>query len=244
MARPAASEEARIARLRAALARASSQGLVAEAFNAKQMCDLLQVNRTTFRDWCSEPDIADSGAFVAGAEGIDYRFNPIATIWVLIRWFEQKRDARIREQLRIREAVAGDSLANAPSDLTIREAKEAIDLHLRLTESEKQAGQMVSRDEAEATYRDLALAMREAILSAPQKLDPTNAWKPEFREKFDNVLADLMAQLRQAGQDALSPDDGPVPAGPAGKGKGAQKRKASGAPRRSGAKRAGTATTA
>lgn len=244
MARPAASEEARIARLRAALDRAVSQGLVAESFNAKQMYELLQVNRSTFREWTSEPEIAASGAFVAGAEGVDYAFNPIATIWVLIRWFERKRDARMKEHLRIREAVAGDSLDSAPAEMSMRDVREAMGLHLQLLESERLAGDLVSRSEADAQFRSLTLALREAMLSAPQKLDPTNEWAPEFREKFDNVLADLMVQLRQAGQEALSLDDGPVPAGPSGEGPSAPKRKAPRAPRRTGAKRTGSAATA
>lgn len=244
MARPAASEEARIARLRAALARAVSQGLVAESFNAKQMHELLGVNRTTFRDWTSEPEIAESGAFVAGAEGVDYAFNPIATIWVLIRWFERKRDARMKEHLRIREAVAGDSLDSAPAELSLKEAKEALDLHLKLLDAERGSEKLVLADEVRAAVNKLVLSLREATLSAPQQLDPTNQWSPEFREQFDNVLADLMVLLRQAGQEALSPDDGPVPAGPAGKGKGSPKRTPVRQRRGAGARRAGPAAAA
>lgn len=244
MARPAASEEARIARLRAALDRAVSQGLVTETLKFDPMCRLLGVSRVTLRDWLNEPEIADSGALIVGGNGVEYQFNAVATIWVLIRFWERKRDARIRDQLRIREAVAGDSLDSAPADMTLRDAKEALSLHLQLLESEKQAAALVSAAEAETTFGKLTLAIRESLLSAPQKLDPTNEWSPEFREKFDNVLADLMVQLRHAGQEALSPDNGPVPAGPAGKGEGAEKRPAPRAPRRPRAKRAGTAATA
>lgn len=244
MGRIAASEEARIARLRAALTRAVSQGLIAETLTYKPMCDLLGISRSALRDWCDDPEIADSGAFVAGANGIEYQFNPIATIWVLIRFWERKRDDRIRQQLRIREAVAGDSLDSAPDELTLREAKEALDLHLKLLESERLAGDLARAAEVQATVNKMVMALREATLSAPQKLDPTNEWAPDFREKFDNVLADLMVQLRQAGQEALSPDDGPVPAGSAGKGEGAAQRAPVRRSRSAGPKRTGTAATA
>lgn len=242
MARIAASEEARIAKLRAALARAVSQGLVTQSLKANEMVQLLGVNRQSFREWCAEPEIADSGALIAGGSGIEYQFNAVATIWVLIRYFERKRDARIREQLRIREAVAGDSLDSAPAEMTLRDAREALSLRLQLIEAEKQAGELVSRAEADAQFAGLTLALREALLSAPQKLDPTNEWSPEFREKFDNVLADLMVQLRQAGQEALSADHGLDAGRPAGTGESPSKPVR--APRRPRAKRAGTAATA
>lgn len=244
MARPSASEEARIRKLRAALDRAIAQGLVAEVLKFKPMCDLLGVNRTTLREWCDEPDVSESGAFIAGGNGIEYQFNPIATIWVLIRFWERKLEKRIRDNTRMREMVAGDSLDSAPAEMTLRDAREALNLHLQLLESEKQAGLLVSRAEAEAQFSKLVLAFREAMLSAPQKLDPTNEWDPEFRRKFEDALADFMVLLRQAGQEAVSEADGMVGAGPARTGQDTAKRAAKRAPRRSGAKRTGTAATA
>lgn len=244
MGRPAASEDARITRLRAALDRAISQGLVTEALNFGAMAKLLGISRTTLREWCSEQDIASSGALIGGDRGIDYEFNPIAMIWVLIRFWERKRDERTRANLRIREAVAGDSLDSVPSELTIKQASEALDLHLKLLDIERAAEKLVAADEVRAAVNKLVLGLREATLSAPQKLDPTNEWPPEFREQFDNVLADLMVLLRQAGQEALSPDNGPVPAGSTGKGEGAPKRQAVRQRRSGGAKRAGSAATA
>lgn len=242
MARKPASEDARIARLRTALDRAISQGLVTQVLKLKDMTALLGVNRQTMREWCEEPEVADSGALIPGSNGLSYEFNAVATIWVLIRHFERKRDARIREQLRIREAVAGDSLDSAPSEMTVRDAREALSLRLQLIEAEKQAGELVSRAEVETAFNGLTLAIREGLLSAPQKLDPTNEWSPEFREKFDNVLADLMVQLRQAGQEALSAADGLDAASPAGTGESTAEPVR--APRRHRSRRAGTAATA
>jgi hypothetical protein len=244
MARPGASEEARIKRLRGALARAAAQGLMAEVLTFKPMCDLLQVNRTTLREWCNEPEVAESGALIFGGNGIEYQFNPIALIWVLIRFWERKLDRRVNENLRIREMIAGDALDSAPAEMTLRDVREAMQLHLQLLESEKESGLLVRSSESEAEFNRLILALREATLSAPQKQDPTNEWSPEFREKFDNALADFMVLLRHAGQDALSAPDEPVPAGADGKSERAPMRKAVRPPRRSGAKSPGTATTA
>lgn len=241
MARIAASEEQRLARLRAALGRAVSQGLVAETLKFEPMCKLLGVGRDALRDWCNEPEIAESGALIPGGNGMQYQFNPIATIWVLIRFFERKIEKRVRDNLKMREAVAGDSLDAVPAEMTLRDAREALALRLQLIEAEKQAGELVSRSEVEAAFNGLTVAIREALLSAPQKLDPTNHWKPEFRETFDNVLADLMVQLRQAGQEALS-GDGLDTAGPAGTGEGDPEPVR--APKRHRPRRARTAATA
>lgn len=241
MARPAASEEARIVRLRAALDRAKSQGLVTASLKFADMVQLVGVNKQTLRDWCAEAEVTESGAFVGHGRGVDYQINAIALLWVLIRFFERKRDQKIRENLKMREAVAGDSLDNAPAEMTLRDAREALSLRLQIMEAEKQAGELVSRAEVDATFNSLTVAIREALLSAPQKLDPTNQWAPEFREKFDNVLADLMVLLRQAGQEALS-SDGLDAASPAGTGEGPAKPVR--AAKRDGSKRAGTAATA
>jgi len=244
MARIAASEDARIAKLRAALNRAIAQELVTQTLNGRQMQELLGVSKATLRDWCNEPEVADSGALIAGGKGIEVQFNVMATIWVLIRFWERKRDSRHRANMKIREAIAGDSLGDTPAGMSLADVNQATQIHLRLLESEKEAGTLIRADVAQAAMNQMVHAIREATLSAPQKLDPTNEWSPEFREKFDNVLADLMVQLRQAGQRALSPDDGPVPAGSDGKAGQSAKRAPVRRSRRDGPKRAGTAATA
>lgn len=244
MARPAASEESRIRKLRAALDRAIAQDLVGETLTLQPMAKLLLVSRPVLTEWLSEPEIESSGAFVPGSKADQYCFNPIATIWVLIRWWEGKRDEQVRKNLRIREAVAGDKLDGAPSEMTIKDATDAYRLALQILTAEKEAGRLVDVNEAESRFNSLVTAIREGLLSAPQKLDPTSEWSPEFREKFDNALADCMVLLRQAGQDSLSPINEPVPPSPDGKGQRAAQRTASGRSRKAGAKRTGTAATA
>ena len=244
MARPGASEETRIRKLHDALRRATSQNMLGEVIGQKPFAQLLQVQPSTLLPWLEDPDVADSGAFVAGARGIGYQINPVATIWVLIRWFERKRDQRVNENMRVREMVAGDKLDGAPVDMTVRDATDAYRLSLQIMTAEREAGRLVEAAEVEARFNALVTGIREGVLSAPQKLDPTSEWEPEFREKFDNALADLLVLLRQAGQDSLSPDNGPIPAGPDGQGERAAQRTATGRSRAAGAKRTGTAATA
>jgi len=210
MARPGASEETRIRRLHEALRRAIAQNMIGEVLGQKPFAQLLQVQPSTLRPWLEDADVAASGAFEVGARGVDYRIDPIATIWVLIRWFERKRDERVRENLRVREMVAGDKLDGAPAEMTVRDATEAYRLSLQILTAEKEAGQLVEASAAAARFNELVLGLREALLSSPQKLDPTNEWEPEFRENFDNALADVLVLLSQAAQESLSLSDGSV----------------------------------
>jgi hypothetical protein len=244
MARPGASEETRIRKLHDALRRATAQSMIGEVIGQKPFAQLLQIQVTTLRPWLEDPDVAASGAFEVGGRGVDYRIDPIATIWVLIRWFERKRDERVRENLRVREMVAGDKLDGAPVEMTVKDAREAMQLYLQILATEKEAGQLVDAAINAATYNDLVLTLREALLSAPQKLDPTNEWTPEFREMFDNAMAECMVLLRHAGQELLSPPDGSVPAVTDGADQRAAKRRKVRQPAKAGRKRAGTAATA
>lgn len=244
MARIAASEETRIRRLHQSLRRAVAQDMIGEVMGQKPFASLLGVMPSTLRPWLEDPEVAESGAFVPGGRGFDYKINPIATIWVLIRWFERKRDERVRENLRVREMMAGDKLDSAPADMTVKDVTDAYRLALQILTSEKEAGKLVDAAESAARFNEFVLTLREAALASPQKLDPTNEWAPEFREKFDNALADLMVLLRQAGQDALSLDDGTVPAVPDGQDQRAPKRKAVRRSKTARASSAGTASAA
>lgn len=244
MARPGASEEVRLRKLRLALERAIARGLTSQTLTFKPMCELLQVTRPTLRDWLQEPEVEASGAFRAGAAGVEYEFNVMATLWVLIRSCERKRDERVIEHLRIREAIAGDKLDGAPAEMTVKDATDAYRLALQIITAEREAGRLVDVAEVETKFTEFVIALRDTLLSAPQRLDPTSEWTPEFREKFDNALADCMVHMRQAGQEALSPDHGTVPAGSDGKDNGAPQRAPVRRSRGAGAKRAGTVATA
>lgn len=237
MARPAASEETRIRRLRDALSRAKSENMIGETIGQGPMCDLLGTNPATLRGWLDDDEVSASGAFVRGGQGVNYSFNPIATIWVLIRYFERLRDQKIAENARIREMVAGDKLAEAPPEMTVRDVRDAMRLNLDLIAAEKEQGLLVDATQSRAVIQDLVLAMRDTLLSAPQRLDPENGWEPKFREDFDNALADCLVLLRADGREALI-DDAILPGSADGEGDGPRKRKAARKPKGSRARRA------
>lgn len=236
MARPGASEETRIRKLKDALQRAKSF-TPGEMIGQRAMCELLGVSAMTLREWLDDPEVDGSGAFKRGGMGHGYQFNPVLTIWVLLWFFERKRSDAVLVNARMREMVVGDRLADAPADMTMRDVKEAMQVNLQLLAAEKEAGTLVEASEAAATYRNLLLSIRDTLLGSPQRLDPTNAWPTEFRETFDNALSDCLVLLREAGQEALSEPDAAIPARPDAPADRSGGRKAAGRRAGAGAKR-------
>lgn len=243
MARPGASEETRIRKLKDALQRAKSF-TPGQMIGQRAMCELLGVSAMTLREWLDDPEVEGSGAFKRGGMGHGYEFNPVLTIWVLLWFFERKRADSIHANARIRGMVVGDKLDDAPPEMTMRDVKEAMQVSLQILAAEKESAKLVDAAEAAATYRNLLLSIRDTLLGSPQRLDPTNAWPTEFREMFDNALSDCLVALRQAGQDVLSDPDATIPARPHAPADRSGGRKAAGRRAGAGTKRARPTTTA
>jgi len=244
MARPGASEETRIRKLKDALQRARTTYTPGEMIGQRPMCELVGVSHATLREWLDDPEVEASGAFKRGGRGHGYEFDPVLTIWVLLWYFERRRADSIHANARIRGMVVGDKLADAPPEMTMRDVKEAMQVSLQILAAEKESGKLVDATEAAATYRNLLLSIRDTLLGSPQRLDPTNAWPTEFREMFDNALSDCLVALRQAGQDVLSEADAVIPARPDAPVDRSGGRKAAGRRPRTGAQRTGPAATA
>lgn len=244
MARIGASEETRIAKLHDALRRAKELYQPDERIGQKAMCALLGITHYTLREWIDDPAVEASGAFVRGGRGQGYEFNPTLTIWVLLWFWERKRADRIVANAKIREQVVGTKLDDAPADMTMREVKDAMQVSLQILTAEKEAGKLVDAAKAAATYRELALSMRDTLLGAPQRLDPENSWPTDFREMFDNALSDCLVLLREAGQEALSEPDATIPERPDGAPDRSGKRQSPARSAKPRARRAGTAATA
>lgn len=226
MARPGESEASRLRKLETALGRARSIK-PGEVFAFTPMKELLGVSVNTLREWCDEPDIDQSGAFIRGGNGVAWEFNPVAMIWVLIRHFERKRDALVNENQRIRDMVGGDKLAGVPVDFNLTDTKRMVDLHLQLRSAEEADGTLIEAATAAEAVTAMVRDLRETVLTAPQEMDPTNSWDTEFREKFDSVLSRFMLRLQAAGRDCVKKlrPNGPLTTDTDAQGRGSSRRK-------------------
>lgn len=229
MPRGASSPKARLAKLHKSLIRAQRECEPGTVLSQQPMYNLLGVTRHTLTEWVNEIEgFEESGCFSRGGNGIGYEFNPIATIWFLIRHFEQVEAGEVAKLQEQRKMIAGDKLDSVPEGFTIKESKEALELHLSIISAERDAGKLIDAEKSSAMFNDLIVRMREECLSAPQKLDPTNDWDPEVRASFDKMLADFMLLLQDAGKDFVkgSMTNGSVSAGTNGAGAGSAERAA------------------
>ena len=193
------------------------------------MAGLLNVTRHTLVEWCDDIEgFEQSGCWRRGGNGIGYEFNPLATIWFLIRHFERVQAEEVDKLQKQRSLIAGDKLDSVPDEFTIKDSKDALALHLQIIAAEKDAAKLVDAEESHGLFNDLIIRLREECLSAPQKLDPTNEWEPEVREKFDSVLADLMLLLQESGIGFVreAEANGSVPRSLDGPGESAAERRA------------------
>lgn len=212
MARPATSEQARLRKLRSALDRAKKLdfGVV---LTSQPMRELLGVSWPVLRGWCNDiPELDESGAFITGSEGNAWSFNPVATIWVLIRHFEKVREEKIAANAKMREAATGDALEGVPAEFDIRETREALNLFTQMRNLQVQDGKLIQRDAAVGAVREMLTSIQEATLGAPAVLDPTSDWPVELRERVDEALSRALVLQADAARNCLNKlgDDQPV----------------------------------
>ena len=63
-----------------------------ELLKAKPMAKALGISWPILLGWCDDIDgFEQSGAFERGAQGMDYQFCPVRTVWFLIEHFEAMR---------------------------------------------------------------------------------------------------------------------------------------------------------
>lgn len=203
MARSATSLAARLQRLEAARVkvRAMKRGAV---LTFEPMMELLGVSRPILRDWCRDiPGFAESGAFEGGGNGIEYRFNPGATVRFLIKHFAAERDARVKKAREVRRMVAGDRLDDLPEDFDLDEIRKMIAVTAALREERERAGELVDAAKARDALRTMMTEMQQAGVKAASQQDPTGQWSPEIREKFEDAVNNVLVVMGRAGETAL-----------------------------------------
>lgn len=200
----AASPSARLKKLFHALesARSLPRG---EDLTFDPMMRLIGVSRPVLRDWCGEIDgFEASGCFERGGQGIEWAFNPVATIWFLIRHFEQERDRRSDRAMRMREIAGGESLAGVPADFDLDETRKMVDLSIKAQEMAEAQGRLIEAAPTANAFRQVMAEIQGAIMATPQEMDPTGKLDPTMREKLDEAARRSALRARDAGKAWLS----------------------------------------
>lgn len=203
MAKPGVSEAARLRKLRAVLERAAQDCPPGTVLSSQPMAGLLGVSWATLREWCNDPAVDTAGAFIAGGNGIEWQFNPVATIWALIRHFERVHETKVEKNRRIREIATGDALHGVPEDFDLRDTREMVRLLTELRNRQQADGNLVDAAATVKAIRKMVSAIQSATLTSAAVLDPTGDWDPEFREAFDDAMSRALVLQGEAAAECL-----------------------------------------
>lgn len=197
MARSKASLSARLRKLRAARQRIFSLPL-GQTLTATPMAKLLGVSWPTLRDWCNEIEGFDqSGAFEAGAEGVEYQFCPVRTVWFLIDYMERESAEQADKNRGLQES-AGMTLPDGEDDVTFEEARGLVNMTVTMVSAKREAGEYTPTREWSAFLEGYNQRVVNGILGVSTRVDPNGALPPAVRRQMDSELRDLAATVHQS----------------------------------------------
>jgi hypothetical protein len=208
MARNATSLSARIRLLEKSLDKAARLPR-GETMSFEPMMGLMGVSRPVLRDWCREIEgFAGSGCFDAGGNGIEWVFEPRATVLWLLRHFEAERGAASARARRMKDMAGGEALAAVPDDFDLRETRELIDAAMRTQDLRERQGALIDAAALASAAAGMFGAMQTAGLQAAQEMDPLGEWPPEIRSKVEDGIRGLMLKQQRAAREFLGKSGG------------------------------------
>jgi hypothetical protein len=194
---------ARLRKLEAALAKAKKIAR-GKRVSFEPMMELLGVSRPVLRDWCNEiAGFEESGAFVRGGNGIEWEFKPVATVRFLIQHFEAEQQRQIERARKLRRAIGDDALADIPDDMTVDEIIKAVRAAREVREEQESQGALIKASAVRTLFERTFNRMLQAGIQAGREQDPTGQWPPEYAEKWQNAIDNLILKQSAAGEDCL-----------------------------------------
>jgi cell fate (sporulation/competence/biofilm development) regulator YlbF (YheA/YmcA/DUF963 family) len=172
-----------------------------EVLTSVPMAKLLGVNWTTLRDWCRDFEgFAESGVFQAGDKGVNYTFEPRATVLWLIRHFEAKRLVAANRSQRIAEMTGTTEMVDTAGEMSLAEMDKALSITTRLRVERTEQQRLTDAQKALAGFREYHSTIQQAAMRSAQEQDPEGRWPPEIRESFEDAMQSLLLSLEQAGR--------------------------------------------
>lgn len=204
MARNATSLSARIRLLEKSLEKAAQMPR-GETLSFEPMRHLLGVSTPILRGWCREIEgFEQSGCFDAGGNGIEWVFEPRATVLWLLRHFEAERDAASAKARRMKDMAGGETLRAVPDDFDLRETRELIDAALRTQDLRERQGALIDATAVASAAAGMFGEMQTAGLQAAQEMDPLGEWPPEIRSKVEDGIRGLMLKQQRAAKEFIA----------------------------------------
>lgn len=202
MARSKASLSARLKKLRAAKQRIFSLPR-GQTLTAVPMAKMLGVTWSTLRDWCNEIEgFAESGAFDGGAEGIEYEFCPVRTVWFLIEHLEREVNVAAERDAKFNNAI-GIQTEEGDFAESHEERRWQINTSITVSAAEERQGNMAKVNEVIEMYSRSYMAWRDGIMSIPTEIDPNGNFPAKVRDEMDHRIRVKLA----AGEAAVEQEE-------------------------------------
>lgn len=196
------SPAARLKRLEAAEKRAKKlkRGAV---LTAAPMAELLGVSWPILRGWCDDiPEMEK--VFTRGGNGIEWEFKALQTVRALIKHFSAEQKKRSEKARKLRQAIGGDALDDLPEDMTIDEIVKAVRAAREVREEQQNQRALIKVSHVVSIIEKTFNRMLQAGIQAGREQDPTGQWPPEYAEKWQNAIDNLILEQNAAGEACLT----------------------------------------
>ena len=206
MARPSTNASVRLTRLEAAIPKVAALKR-GEVLSAGPMTKLLGVSWPTLREWCDAlPGFAESKAFVAGGNGVEYQFRAKRTLDWLLKHFRGVMDRQAVESRRLTKAVG----VNLPASETpsLAETKDLVNLTLTVVEASERQGHYVRADDVANFIEGYNETVISGIMGVRTKVDPNGKLPVALRRQVDEYLRSVAAGAHAKAQSYIEVNRG------------------------------------
>ncbi len=169
-----------------------------EKMSSRPMSDLLGVTWPSLRKWCdSFQSFSDSGAFVRGGNGIEWEFDPQATVDALLAHFRGEMAQRQDRNRRVVESAGIHMDSVEAGQIDIAELKKQVDLTIAIQEQKMRMGGYTPSPKVSEFIRGYNQAAIGAVLGTETTIDPTGILPPNIRAAMNEELRKVAVTLNQ-----------------------------------------------
>lgn len=168
---------------------------------AKAMAKHLGVSLPVLRRWCDDIDgFEHCGAFERGAEGIEYEFCPVRTVWFLIDHFAEEARKLSGEADKATSMAGAVELFSEGSGLTPEELSKTLTLAEKVEAWKIRQGLLVDGEEARSNFNIYHQTIQQVSLRSAQEEDPEGTWPPEMRKRWEARARKVLIEIQKAGR--------------------------------------------
>jgi hypothetical protein len=206
MARSKTSVSARLSKLHTARPRIFSLPR-GELLSSLPMARVLGVSWPTLRGWCDEiSGFEDSGAFLRGAQGNEYEFCPVRTLWFLIEYFEAQR-AEFAEKTQDEASRSGVHLDAGDEAESWEEVRGRVGMSITVTQAQERQKRTCQTELVKGLFWSAYEGWQNAIMGIRTRMDPNGQMTPAQREELNEQLRFACSLGRDGAEQAMKDFD-------------------------------------